>query len=246
MGSGRSGTSMVAGTLYGAGYFMGENILPATSLNPKGYYESKDVEQINEALLSQIVPSRPRGFLGNFFRDRPTRNLRWLARVPMGAKINYSPEITLEIEALTQKQPFCFKDPRFCYTLPVWRPVLKDTVFLCIFRHPAATASSIMNLHDKNKLEGLAINFQQALMVWQLMYQHILQIHRHEGPWLFMHYDQVLQAEGLDKIESFIEGKIDRNFPDQSLKKSVVYKPVNSQVQEVYETLCKLAHYTDK
>lgn len=243
MGSGRSGTSMVAGTLYGAGYFMGDNILPATSLNPKGYYESKDVEQVNEVLLSQVVPARPRGIIGKFFRHRPTRNLRWLARVPVGVNIPCPDEIALKIEALTQKKPFCFKDPRFCYTLPAWRPFLKDTVFLCIFRHPSATASSIMKLYEKKKLEDLAINLNQALEGWRLMYEHILDVHRQEGKWLFMHYNQVLEEEGLDQIEAFIEGKIDRSFPDRSLRRSAAIEHVPTKAQAIYEKLCRLANY---
>lgn len=37
LGSGRSGTSMMAGTLAKAGYFMGERLLPRNNANPKGF-----------------------------------------------------------------------------------------------------------------------------------------------------------------------------------------------------------------
>lgn len=247
IGSGRSGTSMVAGTLSGAGYFMGNRLLSPTSINPKGYFESKDIEQINEQLLSQVVPARPRGMLGNFFRHRPTRNQRWLARVPVGKQIICPDEIAIKIKDIVQKEPFCFKDPRFCYTLPAWKPFIDNTVYLCIFRHPSATASSIMKVRAKHKyLHDLALDFQQALEVWRLMYQHILQIHRHEGQWLFMHYNQVLTNEGLDRIEEFVDGKIDRSFPDLSLRNALPDdRGVNSQVREVYEELCRIAEYQE-
>jgi len=38
LGSGRSGTSMVAGTLAKSGYFMGDNLYPARESNPKGFF----------------------------------------------------------------------------------------------------------------------------------------------------------------------------------------------------------------
>lgn len=246
LGSGRSGTSMVAGTLSGAGYFMGGRLMSPTSINPKGYYESRNVEQVNEDLLSRVVPARPRAILGNFFKNRPTRNQRWLARVPVGKEIPCPSDIATKIESLTQYPPYCFKDPRFCYTLPVWKPFLKDTVFLCVFRHPSETASSIMKIRAKQKyLQDLTINFKQAIEVWRLMYLHILKVHMHEGKWLFMHYNQVLEEKGLDRIEEFIDGKVDRSFPDISLRSSVPDQLVNTKVREVYEELCRLAKYQD-
>ncbi|MBR8827931.1 MAG: sulfotransferase [Gomphosphaeria aponina SAG 52.96 = DSM 107014] len=238
---------MVAGTLKGAGYFMGEQIMRPTKINPKGYFESKEIEAINEDLLTLILPPRPRAFLGNFFKQRTTRNQRWLAKIPVGQEIPCPQAIATRIELLTAKQPFCFKDPRFCYTLPAWQPFLKETVFICVFRHPAATAASIMNVHAQQKyLHNLALNYQTALKIWQLMYQHILQIHRHQGQWLFIHYNQVLTTKGLDRIEAFIKGKIDRTFPDLSLGHAVAQTPLDAKIAAIYAQLCALAKYQEE
>jgi hypothetical protein len=146
MGAGRSGTSMVAGALSGAGYFMGEKMLQPTPRNPKGYFESEVIEIINEDILKTIVPRRPLGILGNFKKNRPREAQYWLARVPLNTKIRCSEDIPSRIESCIQKQPFCFKDPRFSYTLPIWKPFLKNTVFICVFRHPAKTASSFIKI----------------------------------------------------------------------------------------------------
>jgi hypothetical protein len=43
LGSGRSGTSLASGILSKAGYYMGENLMPATHTNPKGFFESFDI-----------------------------------------------------------------------------------------------------------------------------------------------------------------------------------------------------------
>ena len=46
--------------------------------------------------------------------------------------------------ALTSRQPFAFKDPRFSYTLRAWEPHIADAVRICVFRQPAETANSIL------------------------------------------------------------------------------------------------------
>ena len=66
LGSGRSGTSMVAGTLAKAGYYMGEQLLPANKANPKGFFEDIEVNAINEDILSSVAPRRPK-ILGDIF-----------------------------------------------------------------------------------------------------------------------------------------------------------------------------------
>ena len=45
LGSGRSGTSMAAGILARAGYFMGAELWPADIGNPKGYFEDPRGQQ---------------------------------------------------------------------------------------------------------------------------------------------------------------------------------------------------------
>src|SRR5690349_12501793 len=110
LGSGRSGTSMLAGTLCGAGYYMGEHLVPANEANPKGFFEDDEINAINEALLAPLTPRR-----------RPAYGWRWLASVPVGTPFACPPELGQRIQAQTARAPFCFKDPRFCYTLPAWR-----------------------------------------------------------------------------------------------------------------------------
>ncbi|RME58681.1 sulfotransferase family protein, partial [Candidatus Parcubacteria bacterium] len=58
LGSGRSGTSMVAGTLAKAGYFMGTQFVPPRESNPKGFFEDHEINDINEAILKKVVPHR--------------------------------------------------------------------------------------------------------------------------------------------------------------------------------------------
>ena len=86
LGSGRSGTSMVAGTLSKAGYFMGERLYKPRESNPKGFFEDPEINGINEALIAKVVPHRP-PLIGKWlFHERPIEGQRWLAHVPLDIK----------------------------------------------------------------------------------------------------------------------------------------------------------------
>lgn len=243
LGSGRSGTSMVAGALAGSGYYMGNNLYPARDGNPKGFFEDSEINMINEELIGQVINKRPPSIVGKWFlRDRPRRGQLWLARVPVDTKIPTPPGIVERIKRATEKQPYCFKDPRFSYTLPNWKPFLEKVVFICVFRDPIITAKSILKeCQNTPYLQDLKITFEQALQVWLLIYQHILQIHRNEGEWLFLQYDQVLFKDGLDRLEAFTQAKVDRSFPEAALKRTIRSGTVNSEIQSVYAMLCNFA-----
>jgi len=169
-----------------------------------------------------------------------------LGRVPVGKKIASPPAIIGRIKRVTQRKSYCFKDPRFSYTLPVWRPYLKNTVFVCVFRDPASTALSILKeCQDAEYLHNFSISFRQALKVWNLMYRHILDVHRYEGMWLFLHYNQILSGEGLDRLGAFVDAPVNYSFPDPSLRRSFSDNPVSEENRKVYQQLCELAEYVE-
>ena len=169
---------------------------------------------------------------------------RWLASVPVGVPIPCPPEIARRIEAQTSRSPFCFKDPRFCYTLPAWRSFLSDTVFVCVFREPARTAHSIVKeCRTADYLQGLPMDFSTAVEVWTLMYRHILEVHRRAGDWLFFHYEQFFDAATLSRLEAALGVAADRRFPNPKLKRSPGEGSVGRAALEVYEQLCEMACY---
>jgi hypothetical protein len=244
LGSGRSGTSMVAGTLAKAGYFMGANLLLSRDANPKGFFEDAEINAINEAILARVVSKRP-WLIGKwFFRDRPLLRQRWLSRVSVGKKIMLTPKIAKRIENAVKNTPYCFKDPRFSYTLPVWRPFLGDKVFIAVFRDPATTAHSMLKeCRSDANLHSLYIDFRLALQSWSLMYRHILETHRKEGEWMFIHYDQAFKNDALDRMERFTGAHLDRSFPDRSLARTYSDEPVPEEMRKLYQRLCDLAGY---
>ena len=242
LGSGRSGTSMVAGTLHAAGYHMGDRLLPPTSSNPKGYFEDRAVNELNEDLLISVAPLRPSTRWGRLYPWRLPYGHRWLAAVDLTATVRATPEIAARMRSLTRRRPFCLKDPRFCYTLDAWRPVLGDAVFLCVFREPGRTASSmITDSREREYLEDLRLSRRRALRIWTSMYQHILDRHRHRGDWLFVHYDQFLDGSAIPDVQALLGTRIDSSFADRRLARSRASLGVPRQTADIYRQLCALA-----
>ena len=184
LGSGRSGTSLLAGSLARAGYHVGDDLIPASDANPTGFFEDREVNAINEMLLAQVTPARPPGAppAGDTALWGPETlwGWRWLAPVPLGTRVPRPAALADRMEAALAPRPFALKDPRFCVTLDAWRPLLPDgTAFLCVFREPARTARSIVRVGAEGVyLHGYRLDFRQAVDLWTLMYQHALAARR--------------------------------------------------------------------
>jgi hypothetical protein len=244
LGAGRSGTSLLAGSLAGAGYYMGDYLYQGNAANPKGFFEDPEINGLNEALLAGVTPRKRGGLFAPWHRHRPGGGQRWLARVAPGTPIRCPRWVARRIAEETARTPFCFKDPRFSYTLPAWRPWLRDTVFVCVFREPDRTAASMVKeAREAPYLRNLEIDVPAALEVWRLMYRHILDIHRHQDEWLFIHYDQALDGSGLDRLEAALGAPVDRSFADRALKRSPSGGVVPPATLATYRELCELAGY---
>lgn len=233
---------MLTGTLHQAGYYMGGKLYSPRSANPKGFFEALQINAINEHLLRPYTPSQSKYLFFRIWRAGfPSE--RWLARLPVGTTINATARDGFRIAKQTGRRPFAFKDPRFCYTLPAWRPYLpKDTVFMCIFREPGRTANSMVR-EGRKQYPDIPLSLNDALGVWNDMYRHVLDIHRHNGSWLFLHYEQVLNGSAFPKIEEKLKVRVDHHFPDVRLKRTPDIRPPE-EIVGTYHELCSLAGYS--
>jgi hypothetical protein len=248
LGSGRSGTSMAAGILARAGYFMGEELWPADIGNPKGYFEDREVNKINEELIAPVAPKTPpRGLRKILFGDIPILGhyQHWVAVLRPSESIPCPPPMNERIRAVTARQPFCFKDPRFSYTLSAWRPHIGDALLLCVFRDPGVTASSMVReCRRVDHMKGTAVDERWAFKVWQAMYSYILEVYYPQGgDWLFVHYDQLLDGSAGAELERRLGIKIDREFASAELNRSLVGVATPRRATRLYERLCGLARY---
>jgi hypothetical protein len=227
---------------------MGEQLNPPNETNPKGQFEDREVNSINEEILAQVTSPRPSNIFGGIlFKTRPVYGQRWLSRVSLETDIPSSPHLESRIQNLVKNEPYCFKDPRFSYTLSSWRPFLNDPVFVCVFRHPAVTANSMLNQMKKvPHLKNFALNTKQAFQVWNLMYSHILKIHYPAGgDWVFLHYLQFFDGSAHEKLEKKLAVSVDRTFVDSRLNRSKQMRKVDDGSLPLYDELCALADFQE-
>ncbi|HLJ66701.1 MAG TPA: sulfotransferase [Chloroflexota bacterium] len=248
LGSGRSGTSMVTGLLSKSGYYMGANLYPPRDRNPKGFFEDPEINFLNEDIMALSRSPLRRLLPDKLFYFQPRNGQQWLAVVPLGTPVRDTEAIRRRITAQVAHEPYCFKDPRFSYTLPAWRPHLRNTVFVCVFREPARTATSIVQgCKEQRYLRNLRFTYSyaRAIEMWCSMYEHVLEEHRQEGEWLFLHYNQVLDGSAFPLLEHALGARVDAGFVDSGLKRTSKSGDPGPRAMRIYGELCTLAGYAE-
>jgi GT2 family glycosyltransferase len=234
LGSGRSGTSMVTGMLAEAGWYVGDDPYPGREANPKGFFETLEINGINECLLSTAVRD-----------EAPVGHMQhWLVAPRGGVELEVEPGLMARMKRLGRRAPFAYKDPRFCHTLPAWRDALQGAKHVVVFRDPATTAASIVKeCETADYLRGLGVDFVRALDVWKSAYRRIVDELRHDGEWLFLHYEQLFTREGVAALERFVGAPVAADFPERALHRSRPTRTVDADSASLYDTLCQLAGF---
>lgn len=240
LGSGRSGTSLAAGMLARAGLFMGDihSIRPRHS-NPLGFYEDWEVNALNEQILASALPHHDGP---DALRD----GQRWLSRLPLDAPLSVSPALRRHMARLLCQQPFCYKDPRFSYTLHLWRAELpsqqrQQLRCLCLFRDPAVVIDSLLReVRTEPYLRDVTLSVPQAFALWELQYRWILQQQSLEGQWLFLAYDSLFERRGQLALSHFCGVTIDHTLPRRDLSRSRAHLPVPASCSLLHQQLLEL------
>lgn len=237
VGAGRSGTSLVAGLFRQSGHYQGSELYPPRRSNPLGFFEDVAVNALNEEILRPFVPRRSIFSKASDVSDIPLPGQFWLARIPVGVKIAAKRSVAARIAPVLVNRPFCLKDPRFCYTLPVWQAQASEARIICVFRHPRTVVQSILREVSSNAyLQSLSISSQEAFEVWTSMYIHVLQ-NAHVGEWFFVEYTELFKPSVLHQLAEFAEAELDTTFPDVRLDRSEQASETNEGAQEVYDEL---------
>lgn len=232
-GSGRSGTSLMMGCISSNYKFTGEKPVSRNDdSNPKGFFEDADVNFVNDRIIEEN---------GNSLPIKATHK----GEYDKGGWINTQrlskPIISLEnikfIKKLTSSFPFCFKDPRFSYTYPLWKELSnQDLKLLVIYRHPSKTANSMLKEPTPKEI---GMKKKQALDVWYAFYKTLLEYYKNDKNITFIHYDQIIRKE-IDFLKSYLNIKIDYSFIDTNLNRSKE-ETVAKKYNDLYKSLNKLS-----
>ena len=133
-GSGRSGTSSVAGTLKRLGLHVPQPEVPADDKNPRGYYEPLWVTEFHKRVLNPV----------------PVRTIDTRPDAAAVADAAITPEVEAELRAWLADQldepQVLVKDPRAFWILPAWTRVAgelgAEVCTLTMLRHPTEVVRS--------------------------------------------------------------------------------------------------------
>jgi hypothetical protein len=148
IGVGRSGTSAMTGLLVKLGLAppTPDDLVPASSSNEQGHWESKTLVRVDSRLLREIgcstyAPPEPMASW------KEVNNYQVVKRVAEGW-----------LSSTYRGIPMALKDPRMCLTLPFWREVLPAPVAaILVLRDPIQNARSREARDHVPMTMGLAI-----------------------------------------------------------------------------------------
>lgn len=215
VGSGRSGTSLVAGLLVDAGLHPGERLIPPSAANPTGFHEDLDVNALNDELLAP--------HLGAEHAASGTR-LAWLAALAPTAVPVATAAQEQRMAAHLRHRPYCLKDPRLASTLDAWRPALGPEVcFVAVFRHPAAVVRSVLRHAERDPAHfaGFDVTAEHVLRMWSAVNRRILDRHARRGSWLFVDADAVAATGAV----AALAGHVGVEVPTDRIRPALLTPP---------------------
>lgn len=222
LGSGRSGTSMVTALFRNSGYYFGESLLTPDGSNPFGYYEDEILNSINDEIIDRMVFLRTASRIPGLLHPAHRHDFsHWLSAPLFLIPRKPSAELESKMRRYMDRTPFCYKDPRFSVTLPVWRPYLPaGTRFLVVFREPDRTIDSILRFCEREDKTRLPVTPEWAYLHWARNYGRLLDRLSDGGDWLFVDYDSIVEGRALEAIRSFTGAELDTSEVDPSVRSS--------------------------
>ena len=147
LGMHRSGTSTVTRLInLMGGYFGPEAIsLGANIDNPKGFWERRDVFELDTAILASAQADWFR--LGHFRLDK----------IPATALARFQDKAGEILHDLDAHRPWVIKDPRMCILFPLWRKLLEAPICIFVHRQPIQVAQSLQTRNGFPLSFGLAL-----------------------------------------------------------------------------------------
>ena len=170
----RTGTSLVTRLINMMGAYFGPEdiVISPQASNPKGFWERRDVLELNSKLLQSQ---------GAEWHSPLRFNVGSLLQPEQGELKDVARGIVQSLDAC---RPWVLKDPRFALTLPFWRPLMERPIVVMTSRNPCEIALSL-EVRD-------AIPFPVGIALWE--YYTLKSVANSEGlPLVQVAYDEMIK-----------------------------------------------------
>ncbi|MEH6524004.1 hypothetical protein [Sulfitobacter sp.] len=240
LGMHRSGTSALAGVLARLGCDLPQTLMPANPFNEKGYYESIQLYQMNDAILASG---------GARWDDWQPFNPEWVET--HRAEEFLSTGTTVLEEEFGASHLFVLKDPRVCLVMPFWNRLFKQEkitpTYVHIHRNPVAVATSL------NTRDGMSLPY--GMLLW-LRHTLDAETGSRGATRCFTRYDLLLDnwsavvanikectglvfprdSDAVDiEIDTFLSA--DLNNSDKAVPKTKGHRLLSNWVEQIYAVL---------
>ncbi len=156
LGMHRSGTSAFARVLNLLGAALPQNLMPPKEDNPKGFWESMDLEAIHNELLQAA---------GSHWSDWRPLDQQWLSSAEAAA---YKRRLVEHLgKDFAQSRLCAVKDPRICRFVPLWLDALRDSGIeplpLLPLRNPLEVVTSLRRRNGLSPSAGYLLWLRHVL-----------------------------------------------------------------------------------
>lgn len=188
-GSGRSGTSTVAGALKRLGLFVPQPEMPANDTNPRGFYEPQWVIEMHKRLLGSM-PART-----NDARPEMAAEAAEVARDP-AVVAELRVWLAQQVELAGEGGQILVKDPCTFWFNELWTTVADELgielSYLTMIRHPAEVVRSRETHYLSDKADDLRRTRQTANLAGWVHNAHASEVVSRGRPRAFVRYTDLL------------------------------------------------------
>lgn len=245
LGSGRCGTSMVTRAVHFLGVDLGTGFVAPDETNPKGFWENKQVVDIQKEINARMNWKRP--FPRGWHRDEDMQ--------PFKKQLKQ-----IVKEQFTDKSVWAWKDPRNCECIEMWQDIFKalriSVGYMIMVRNPVDVAASFRKAYHRKE--------KTMIDLWQM--RTLISLKKtHEDKRIVIDYNDFLENnfERLRDISNTFhlpwpkdETRLQNQlaaFVDPDLRHNqsgfgalAHHKDVNDEVKQLYELCLEAAHAPDR
>jgi len=204
VGMHRSGTSAFSGVLDSMGVPFGEDLMAASSDNPKGYFENNKVQMLNERILHE----------SGFSWDDFNFSVDLLDKSSLTEFIRDA-ESVLKSEYIEYKN-FAIKDPRLCLTFPIWESACVNlgitAKVILPYRNPLEVIDSLIIRNSFSR--------EKSAMLWGVYFLYS-EFYTRSYERLFVNFSDLLSDNRglLEQLSKFTEvGQVELSVIDQFIE----------------------------